>query len=78
MSKCCPKCGCKYGNKKKRKSNHHVYPRGIFGVLGNNYTEELCRDCHDELHVLIRNMEQKILQKCKVAYQSLYNEFMSA
>lgn len=77
MDKRCPKCGQKYGKRKKSRSNHHVYPRGIFGVIDNNYTEELCRGCHDELHELIRAMEKRILQKSKVAYQALFIEFIS-
>lgn len=78
MQKKCPKCGQKYGKRKKAKSNHHVYPRGVFGVVGNNYTEELCRNCHDELHELIRSMEKRLLQKCKHAYHALFIEFMAS
>ena len=73
----CPRCGRKYG-RKRRQSNHHIYPRSIFGVVGNNQQKELCRQCHDELHDLIREMEKQLLKKCKLAYLALFNEFMSA
>ena len=71
----CPKCGRPFGNKRHRKSNHHVYPRGVFGVMGNNYQEELCRECHDKLHELIRAMEKKILQTHKDDYLAIYVKF---
>lgn len=77
MSQRCPKCGQKYGRKKRQKTKHHVYPKWLFGIIGNDYTEELCRGCHDELHEIIRGMEKEILRKCKYAYNDAFIKFMA-
>ena len=76
MQKICPRCGQKY-TKKRGKNYHHVYPKWLFGVIGNNETEEICRTCHDELHIFIREWEKSLLRQHKATYRALFMEFMS-
>lgn len=50
----CPKC-----KKPKDLTKHHVFPKRYFGNGNkNNSTIQLCRDCHNELELLIP-LEQK-------------------
>lgn len=50
----CPKC-----LKKEQNSSHHIYPKRHFGNGGiNKDTIRLCRDCHNDLEILIPSEEQ--------------------
>ena len=47
----CPKCF-----KIKYFTGHHVYPKRYFN--GNKDKLYLCRDCHDDLEILIKEIER--------------------
>lgn len=67
-------------------SSHHIYPRWVFGpnyktkethpTLCNEVTGLLCRDCHDQMEELNRELESMILRPFQLCFRKAYNEFM--
>ena len=52
----CPKCHCQ-----KILTKHHIKPRRWFGRgKRNNSVIYICRECHDELELLIPYEKQKV------------------
>lgn len=66
----CPKCG-----KLRRMTSHHIYPRRVFGVVGNNEIHPICRECHNILESVIAKMEKKLLQQHRAMYRQILIEF---
>ena len=61
----CPKCGLV-----KRLTKHHIYPQRFFGKEGP--TKLLCRDCHDELELIIPDL----IKLSKRRYWEIYYDFL--
>ena len=67
----CPRCG----KENIPLTEHHIWKRSVWGP--NNHTVFLCRDCHNELEVKVRIMENMILRLFMFCYKALYRDFMN-
>lgn len=67
-------------------SEHHIYPRWIFGPnyrtkeefpkLVNDVTKSLCRPCHDEMEEVNRELQAIILRPFQFCFRKAFNDFM--
>lgn len=65
----CPKCG-----EEKHLTRHHVFKSFVFGNDG--VIIWFCRDCHNDLELLISRMEVFTLKPYKTVYELMHSEFM--
>ena len=61
----CEKC-----QKRKRLTNHHLYPKRFFGEIGP--IKRLCRECHDLLETFIPT--STVMPK--YFYEEIYDNFL--
>ena len=73
MDAICPKCG-----ERKALTKHHVYPKRYKAFSRRKVYVWLCRDCHDELEILINGIESVMpkLPMHEYTYKQIVNKFL--
>ena len=56
-------------------TEHHIFKRAVFG--DNPIKVYVCRDCHDEVEALIREMENAILRAFIYCYRKINKGVLS-
>ena len=56
-------------------TEHHIYKRAVFG--DNEIIVYVCRDCHDKVEVVIREMENAILRAFIYCYRKINKGILS-